>query len=46
MVSFADLGDRQIEQALVMLADALDAEQLASKETLADAEMYRQRLSQ
>jgi len=45
MGSIADLGGRQIWEALVRLADALGDAQLADKETLADAEMYRQWLS-
>lgn len=45
MGSIADLGGPQIYQALVSLADALQHAQLASKETLADADMYRQWLS-
>jgi hypothetical protein len=45
MGSIADLGGPQIEQALVSLADALRGAQLASKETLADADVYRHRLS-
>jgi hypothetical protein len=45
MGSIADLGDPQIWQALVRLPDALRDAQLANKETHADADMYRQRLS-
>jgi hypothetical protein len=46
MGSVADLGGRQIWEALVRLADALRDAQLADKETLADAEMYRRWLIQ
>ena len=46
MGSIADFGDRQILQALVKFADALDAAHLAAREpTLADAQMYKERLA-
>lgn len=46
MGSIADFGDKEILQALVKLADALDAAHLAAKEpTLSDADMYRERLA-
>jgi hypothetical protein len=42
MGSISDLGDRRVWQALVRLADALDAAHLASHETMfIDADMLR-----
>jgi hypothetical protein len=46
MGSIADFGDRQILQALVKFADALDAAHLAAVEpTLADAQVFKERLA-
>ena len=41
MGSIFDIGNKSIMEALVLLAEALDAAHLASNETMEDAEMIR-----